>query len=138
MSENLTLMAIPGLASTNPESVVNGIITASMKGAKVFLTADALAKLKTYFDKLGINVKEAEANLESEDYILLAVDGARLRVEIHENGRVSIKNFKLDVFISALERYIEKRKGAKEETKLYELLISEDLKEKLMKLKEEK
>ena len=137
MSESLSLSAIPGLMSTNPEAVVNGIINASLKGIKVYLTAAALEKLKPYFDKLGVKVREATVNLESGNYILLALEGVRLRVEVHENGKVHTRNFRIDVFISALERYIEKRRGAKEGVKLYELLISEDLKEKLMKLKGE-
>jgi hypothetical protein len=137
MSESVSLLSIPGLTSTNPEGVINGIITATLKGVKVYLTASALAKLKPYFDKLGVKVREATVNLESENYILLSLEGARIKVEIHDNGKVHSRSFRTDVFISALERYIEKRKGANEGVKLYELLISEDLKEKLMKLKGE-
>ncbi len=138
MSESMSLMSIPGLSATNPEGVVSGIITASLKGVKVYLTSAALNKLKPYFDKLGVKVREATVNLRTADnFILLTLEGIRLRIEVHEGDRIVTRNFKLDKFISALERYIEKRKGASEGVKLYELLISEELKEKLLKLKEE-
>jgi len=138
MSETISLASIPGLMSSNPEAVLNGIIEAALKGIKVYLTSYTVDKLKTYFDKLGIEVKEAR-NPESDSYILLALEGAKLRVEIHENGKItSSKNFKLEVFISALENYIEKRKGSSEGTRLYEFKISKELLERLKGEGEEK
>lgn len=130
-------MSIPGLSASSPEAMINGIITASMRGVKVYLTSSALNKLKPYFDKLGVKVREATVNLQTtNNFILMTLEGIRLRVEIHDGERIVTRNFKVDKFISALERYIEKRRGASEGVKLYELLISEELKEKLMKLKE--
>ncbi len=134
MSENVNLMSIPGIMSTNPNAVINAIVNASLKGFKVYLTSEAYDMFKDYFNKLGIQVRET-SNIDDDAYILITVTQEHVKVEIMEGGRTHIRNFKIDIFISALERYIEKRRGASEETKLYELMVSEDLREKLLKIK---
>jgi len=135
VGESLSLSSISGLMSTNPEALVGGIVNAALMGFKVYVNAGALERLKPYFDELGIEAREVPGGVIMEaSYILISLEGQSVVVKVVDGGKEHTRTFRLEKIVAALESYIEKRRGAKERPKLYELLVSEDLKRKLSKL----
>jgi len=124
----VSLAQIPGLASTSPHEFVEGLIAAAMKGVKIYLTSAAYSRLKAYFDEVGIRVKEADVR-EDDNFIIIKLDKFRITVELHEGGTVETRTFSLSAFVKALKDYTEKRRGTKGASKVYELIVPEELRE---------
>jgi len=134
VGESLSLFAIHGLMSTNPEAVVGGIVSAALMGFKVYVTAAAAEKLGPYFEELGIELREVPGGAIAEDsYILISLDGQTVTVKVVDGGREHARSFRLEKFTAALEAYIEKKRGAKEKPKLFEFVVPEELKRRLYK-----
>ena len=133
MGESLALSAIPGLMSASPEEFIAGMLRAALMGYKVYMTAGAVEKLKPYLDELGIEVREVSGEIREDNYILIVLEGIKIRAVIREGDKEYVRVFQTNAFIKALESFIEKRRGAKEGVRLYELIISKELRDYLLR-----
>jgi len=127
LGELLALSAVPGLMSGSPEDFIAGVLRAALMGYKVYMTAGAVERFKPYLDALGIEVREVAGEIRDDAYILIALEGIRVRAVIRESDREHVRAFHISAFIKAMESFIEKRRGAKEGPRLYELVISREL-----------
>ncbi len=120
---------IPALTSSSLAEFVSGLVMAANKGIRIFITASLLDKLKPLFEKLGIQVKEAN-QIPTETYILIRhAGGIKIKIEVYENGkRVNSISTTVRAFEKALLSIIEKQKGKDEQPSFYELILPEEFK----------
>jgi len=127
MSAVSIVQQIPALTSSSLTDFVSGLIMAASKGMRIFITASLLDKLKPLFDKLGIQVREAET-IPTDTYILIRhAGGIKIKIEVYENGnRVNSISTTVNAFKKALLSIIEKREGKDEQPSFYELIMPEE------------
>jgi len=138
---SMSLLNIPGIMSGNPDAFVNALFMAAARGVRIFISAAALEKLRSVLDELGVKYVRADTLPSKGSYIFIDAkdsdDESRIYIAIHDNNTVRTRTFKLSVFIAALKRMKQKLNiSSPAETTTYELLLPEDIKNKLLQLGE--
>lgn len=132
MSSELVISNISDLMTQDLSSLVRGILIASARGIKVYMTKDVYKALSDTLNELGITAREVNEEIKEQNYILIKdAGGIKIKIEIYENGKivnsVTTTSQKLE---KALREYLAISKGASskgDQPQLYELILPEDL-----------
>jgi len=131
---SLSIMQIaPSIVQTQSiHELLTAIIFAAAKGVKIYVTAEAYARLKPLFDKLGIPVKEV-GKITDSSYVLIKISSDKVKIIVYDNNaKILVRTTSLSNFEKTLTEIIEKAKGkptdASSSGKYYELALSEVLK----------
>lgn len=133
MSSELTISNISDLMTQDLSSLIKGMMIASSRGIKIYMTKSVYKLLSETLKELGITAREVNEEIKEQNYILIKdVGGVKIKIDIYENGKIvnsiTTSSQRLE---KTLRDYLAVSKGASNDNSqpaIYEIILPKDLK----------